>query len=603
MLATFCELVAPVSAISAVFLLFFGPILATRFYLLLLVVYFCGFLVLQSFHFYKFYLTVGKIKKVVRHWNASQRAYTHAAHASTSSILTSRSASTDTSTPTSGASTPTRLSSSLLEDERLEEMEATLKLYEDAEFVHAFIVPNYGEPEALLRDTIKRLSHHRWLECTYKHILHRNATTNYVIILAMEASEAGYQQKAESLEAYFSGSFLHFITTAHPANIPGESRGKGSNVAWAARHGCAELLNRHVDRRRIILTVSDSDSAIPELYVREVEKALGEVEDPYNAIFCPPIFFSRNAHEVPAAVRVTDVTWSTMVMQNLSNGRGINYPCSTYSLSMVLAEKVGYWDTDADSVGEDLHMWLKCFFKTGGAARSVPIFVPINLTNVQTTGYVNNLWARYVQAKRHYNGVADVAYALKQAIISEPKPSLGASKEFVYSGPVAPRSFVSRLMSRYIRVPAIPLWYDKLIVCLKVLEAHMIPATSGWLMFAAVPVMQFLLFPPPVIADWYEGPEDSVNPVVYSSFYSTVWDIIKIVTIFLPFPLFGMLALYEHLHRFCDNELFKKAKSEHRTWRNLTDYIWLPVSAWCFMTIPSGLACVKRLSKSEEAYH
>ncbi|RUS33766.1 hypothetical protein BC938DRAFT_484043 [Jimgerdemannia flammicorona] len=59
-----------------------------------------------------------------------------------------------------------------------------------------------------------------------------------------------------------------------------------------------------------------------------------------------------------------------------------SFPCSTYSQSMVLAERVGYWDVDADSFGEDMHTWLKCFFKTEGAARTVPIFVPINLTNV-----------------------------------------------------------------------------------------------------------------------------------------------------------------------------------------------------------------------------
>lgn len=86
----------------------------------------------------------------------------------------------------------------------------------------------------------------------------------------MEASEVGYQAKADSLTNYFKDSFLHFIVTAHPADIPGESRGKGSNVAWAARTGCAEMVQRGVDRRRVILTVSDSDSSIPELYVKEV---------------------------------------------------------------------------------------------------------------------------------------------------------------------------------------------------------------------------------------------------------------------------------------------------------------------------------------------
>lgn len=100
--------------------------------------------------------------------------------------------------------------------------------------------------------------------------LFRNAQTNYVIILAMEASEANYQAKADNLTEYFKDSFLHFLVTAHPSDIPGEARGKGSNVAYAAKQGCTELMQRGIDRKRVILTVSDSDSSIPELYIKEV---------------------------------------------------------------------------------------------------------------------------------------------------------------------------------------------------------------------------------------------------------------------------------------------------------------------------------------------
>ncbi|KAI8061050.1 hypothetical protein BC940DRAFT_245553 [Gongronella butleri] len=453
-------------------------------------------------------------------------------------------------------------------------MEASLKLYEDSHFYHAFIVPNYAEPEALLRDTIKRLANHR------------NAQTNYIIILAMEASEAGHEAKAANLASYFKDSFLHFIVTSHPSDIPGESRGKGSNVAWAARTGCAELIQRGVDRRRVILTVSDSDSSISELYIKEVEKSFSQADDPYFLLFAPPIFFSRNAHEVPACVRMTDITWSAMVMSNLSNSRGIAFPCSTYSLSLVLAERVGYWDTDADSVGEDMHMMLKCFFKTDGLARCAPIYVPINLTNVQTNGYLSNMYARYVQAKRHYNGVADVSYCLRSAAGIKDLPNGKQSvllqhdkKASLYASP--------------------HFWFDKLLMCLKVLEAHMIPCTSGWLMFAAVPLTQFILFPPhPMVA--IVEPAD--NPILTSDFYATLWNIVKIITLFLPLPLFGTLAIYEHLHRVVDREMYHKAHTESRTWKNVLDYISLPIAAWMFMTIPSTIACIKRLYRPTDQY-
>lgn len=322
----------------------------------------------------------------------------------------------------------------------------------------------------------------------------------------------------------------------------------------------------------------------------QVEKAFTQAEDPYFLLFAPPIFFSRNCFDVPAAVRMTDITWSAMVMSNLSNSRGIAFPCSTYSLSMVLAERVGFWDTDADAVGEDMHMMLKCFFKTDGMARCQPIFVPINLTNVQTNGYLANMYARFVQAKRHYNGVADVSYTLRNAFgFRDPASAAG-------EGSLVAAAASSKKSSMY----ASPtFWIDKLIICIKVLEAHMIPVSSGWLMFAAVPLMQFVLFPPhPMVA--IVDPAD--NPILTSDFYATLWNIVKIITVFLPFPLFGTLAIYEYLHRIVDRELYRKAKSESRTWRNCFDYISLPIAAWMFMTIPSTIASIKRLYKTNEQY-
>lgn len=45
----------------------------------------------------------------------------------------------------------------------------------------------------------------------------------------------GCRQKAETLCKLYSDSFFSIVYTIHPQNIPGEIRGKSSNVAWAAR--------------------------------------------------------------------------------------------------------------------------------------------------------------------------------------------------------------------------------------------------------------------------------------------------------------------------------------------------------------------------------
>ncbi|GAA5806702.1 hypothetical protein MFLAVUS_000050 [Mucor flavus] len=539
------EWVAPLTPIISLLLLPLGPLFFPRVYVVILFLYFTGFLYQQVNHVCKFYLSSVKIKANIDKWNRSQR----------------NDKSEIDKLEIAKQSHNTRFVN-------LEEGEAMIESVSQptASYFHTFVIPNYSEPEALLKDTINKLA------------VHRNASTNYVIILAMEASESGWEQKGDRLRDYFAGRFHGFIITGHPVGIPGEYRGKGSNVNYAVRNGCATMTEElGYDRRQIILTIMDSDAAIPELYIMEVESALAKSDDPYYTICAPPIFFSRNCNEVPASVRMADITWAAMVMSNLSNSDGLCVPCSNYSLSFILAERVGYWDVDADAIGEDMHMWLKCFFKTDGHARTAPIYVPINLTNVQVDGYFANLNARYIQAKRHFQGVADLGYTLRHMITS-------------YKN----RKNQKGLLDCHMATSG---FYDKLSACMVILEAHMIPASSGWLMFAAVPLMQLMLFPP---FPWMAINSPTNNPLLTSDFFYKLWTVVKLITIFLPFPLFGTLAIYEGLHRYIDKNFYQKPAT--RTWKNCADYASLPIAAWLFLTWPSTVACVKRLFSGDDAY-
>jgi hypothetical protein len=92
------------------------------------------------------------------------------------------------------------------------------------------------------------------------------------------------------------------------------------------------------------------------------------------------------------------------------------------------------------------------------------------------------------------------------------------------------------------------------------------------------------------------------NPLLTSDFFYKLWTLVKLITVFLPLPLFANLAIYEHLHRFVDREFYRKSKAESRTWKNVFDYISLPLAAWLFLTLPSTIACVKRLISGDDAY-
>lgn len=103
-------------------------------------------------------------------------------------------------------------------------------------------------------------------------------------------------------------------------------------------------------------------------------------------------------------------------MSNLMSCLDIHVPLSNYTLSYNLAKRIGYWDTCADAIGEDFHTMEKAFWKTHGELITVPIYVAFNQVNLQSGSYFGDIQARFWQAERHAQGVADVAYSLNQFI-------------------------------------------------------------------------------------------------------------------------------------------------------------------------------------------
>lgn len=71
----------------------------------------------------------------------------------------------------------------------------------------------------------------------------------------MEQRESNAEFKALSLISEFIKRFRSIEFTIHPSDIPGESAGKGSNVAWAAR----KLSERYpmAFRKNVVITGID----------------------------------------------------------------------------------------------------------------------------------------------------------------------------------------------------------------------------------------------------------------------------------------------------------------------------------------------------------
>ncbi len=138
-----------------------------------------------------------------------------------------------------------------------------------------------------------------------------------------------------------------------------------------------------IDEASVFLTIIDSDSWAPEVYINQVEKHIFKnFENRHQFIYQPPQIYARNNLEVCTLVRTYDDMYSSMHASSLVSVSGISFSLSNYTLSYTLVKRVGFWDTVEEAIGEDMHMCLKAMFKTNGEVKTVPIYTPFNHLNI-----------------------------------------------------------------------------------------------------------------------------------------------------------------------------------------------------------------------------
>jgi hypothetical protein len=270
------------------------------------------------------------------------------------------------------------------------------------EIIHIVIIPNYKEPVSLLRRTLASLA------------AQANAR-QIVVVLAMEAREQGAGQRARTLEHEFAGAFASIFSTFHPAGLPGEVVGKSSNENWAARIAKRRVVDElGYDLRNVTVTSCDADTVFHPGYFPCLTYKFATDPHRHRRFWQSPILLTNNIWQTPALLRVGSALAGTHILANLCKRDRVVFPQSTYSLSLQMADDVGYWDTDV--IPEDWHMFLKCFFTFSGAVEVEPIYLPTGNDAVRASSTWRSFVEAYQQHKRHAWGASDIPYAIREML-------------------------------------------------------------------------------------------------------------------------------------------------------------------------------------------
>ncbi|CAK0874950.1 unnamed protein product, partial [Prorocentrum cordatum] len=299
----------------------------------------------------------------------------------------------------------------------------------NASVMHIVILPNYKEDEEMMFDTLLNIA---------KSPLAKDCIR---IALGMEEREGpSGQQKAERLIARCKGMFSDMFATFHPPGRQGETAGKSSNTQWAYRG----TLERYADElttwdpSRVFLTVGDADTIWnPQYFDCLAYRGLTmPKEEVAWTIWQPPLLLFRNLFAVPAFTRLSGFGTFLFELAGLANQRvGVHFCFSSYSLTLALASHRVIQGWDPDVIAEDHHMFCKCFFgamweaaKSEGdkdkdpeliepKVRLCPVWLPAEGYLVESSeGYWESCVARFQQARRHAQGVAELGYATLQYV-------------------------------------------------------------------------------------------------------------------------------------------------------------------------------------------
>ena len=302
---------------------------------------------------------------------------------------------------------------------------------------HLVILPMYREPYEVVRESFESLAKGNY------------PLEKFIVVLATE--ETGDREAAETakkINAEFGSKFFRFIVTSHPAGLPGEIPGKGSNETWAAREAKRLVIdplieaqlqrggkfqgievntresgansrenfraNSRIDSRdfayeNILVSVFDVDTQIFPEYFGRLTYVFLKSADRLRAIYQPIPLFINNVYQAPALARV--ISFSSTFWQMMQQSRPERLTSfSSQSIPFPVLLDIGYWHTDV--VSEDSRSFWQCYLRYHGDFRVEPLFYPVSMDANAAPTFWGTLKNNYRQHRRWAWGCENIPYLM-----------------------------------------------------------------------------------------------------------------------------------------------------------------------------------------------
>ena len=264
---------------------------------------------------------------------------------------------------------------------------------------HVVILPFYKEPLTVIDATLSSLAATRY------------ERKKIIVVLASEARAGVEAEEIASAMALKWGSYFgHFLITSHPADVPGEMAGKGSNAVFAAESVRNKILDPlNIKYEDVLVSIFDIDTVLYPDYFNCLVWHFLTAKRPLKSSFQPVPIFNNNMWEASALARVVAMssTFWEMVQQERPERMAT---FSSHSVSFKALYEVGYWQKNM--VSEDSRIYWNLMIANDGEYDVVPLSYPVSMDANAAPTFWRTVVQIYKQHRRWTYGVENFCYIL-----------------------------------------------------------------------------------------------------------------------------------------------------------------------------------------------
>lgn len=287
-----------------------------------------------------------------------------------------------------------------------------LKIKNWKEIYHLIILPTYKEPLEVIRETFLFLEKSDYPKDKMIVVLgcEERARQNLKNNLEEEKSQEEIEEIVKKIQEEFGSKFFKILITWHPANLPGEIPGHGSNATWATKKAKELIIDPlKIPYQNVIISSFDADTQVFPKYFSCLTWNYLTTEKPFRTSFQPVPLYFNNIWQAPFFSRI--FSFSTTFWHTLNQERPEKLiTFSSHSMSFQALVEVDFKQTNV--VSDDSRIFWQCFFKYNGDYKTKPLYYPVSMDANVAKSIFKTAVNIYKQQKRWAYGCSEIPYFL-----------------------------------------------------------------------------------------------------------------------------------------------------------------------------------------------